>query len=128
MADFSATYTAKRGLTPGHVLDSLQVFNVDLAELLPFDRLTVSQNFTPTDAESSLKDVKTFYEVRTRIMNQTEMLLCREFLLSCSASELFTVSLLEAPSINAHLVKQNQLKPTRVGGLKYRFQFVIRVY
>jgi len=127
MADFSATYTAKRGLTAGHVLDSQQTFDIDLRQLDLIDEIKATQNLTPSDAETEFESFSTLYKVETRLMDKATMLLCREFLLSCSASELFTVSLEGAPVQNAHLLLDKKLKPSRQQ-LKYRYQFDIRVY
>jgi|GEM_PF-3383576 len=127
MADFSATYTAKRGLTAGHALDSQQTFDIDLRQLDLIDEIKATQNLTPSDAETEFESFSTLYKVETRLMDKPTMLLCREFLLSCSASELFTVSLEGAPVQNAHLLLDKKLKPSRQQ-LKYRYQFDIRVY
>jgi len=127
MADFSATYTAKRGLTAGHVLGSQQTFEIDLRQLEPLDDIVATQILTPSDAETEFESLNTLYRAETRQMDKATMLLCREFLLSCSGSELFTVSLEGAPVQNAHLILKKKLKPSRQQ-LKYRYQFDIRVY
>jgi hypothetical protein len=127
MADFSATYTAKLGVDPSHLVDTEYTFEVDLRLLDPTDKIDASQNLTPNDAETSFNSITTEYDVETKLMDRATRDLCREFLLSCSGSELFTVSLEGAASQNAHLILDRTVRPTREG-LKYRYRFKIRVY
>lgn len=127
MADFSATYNALRRLAAGHVLNQSYTFDVDLRVLDVEDNYNGRQILTPTDAETDLISEGSIYFVETRWMDEATMLLCREFLNSCNASEKFTVVLEGAAPADAHLISQRRIKPTRLG-LKYRYKFKIRVY
>lgn len=128
MVDLSVTYTATRGLAAGHLLNSLQTFEIDLIRLDPTDKIKATQVLTPTDAETELVSLVTEYRVETKLMDNALMLLCREFLLSCMASETFTVSLFGAAGQNAQLILNRNLVPENPFPLKYRYQFKMRVY
>lgn len=127
MADFSATYIAKRGIESSHVIDTEYTFEVDLRRLDPTDLIDATQNLTPNDGETSFNSFTTEYDIETALMDSATRELCREFILSCSASEAFTVSLQGGAVLNALLLLDRTVKPTREG-LKYRYRFRIRVY
>ncbi|PHS20227.1 MAG: hypothetical protein COA86_02745 [Kangiella sp.] len=128
MADFSATYTATKRLTAGHLINTQQTFEIDLRQLDPIDSFNATQTFTPNDAETEMVSSTEEYIVETKLMDKATMLLCREFLNSCSASELFTVILEGGASRNAHLFLKRSLSPSNPSPLKYRYKFKIRVY
>ena len=127
MADFSVTYTAKRELTGGHTFNSVQTLALDLKIL---DRVFVidgSQVLTPSNASGSINSITTTYDVETKMMDDSTLDLFTEFLLSCMASEMFTVSIQGAASRNAQLIFQRNLKASKAG-VKFRYRFKIRVY
>jgi len=127
MADFSVTYTAKRELASGHVFNSTQTFSIDLKILDKVFEIKGSQILTPSNASGTLDSYTTTYDVETKMMDDTTTELCVEFLMSCMASEMFTVSLQGAASRNAQLILQRRLKANKAG-VKYRYRFKIRVY
>lgn len=123
MANLDLTYTAKRGLVAGHAENSVQTLNLDLSRLIPSDKVEATQRIKGNKASSNLESVTTYYDVTTQMLDESEMLVVREFLLSCSNSETFSFVLLGAPSQIATLELKSEVKPNQVSPLKYRFSF-----
>ena len=129
MATFK--YTAKRGLTSGHVVDTVYTIECEIQQELPVEKIKASFVTTELKSVTILNSANTHHKITTDLFTLTEKNAFREFLLSASDGQTIDFDLLGtiASPDNVQtgvLVPQGDFEPTRYGNLYYSYSFEIR--